>query len=214
MAYCITSGYTEAMTAARDAADTRPLAAAGRRPTRQLMVDTAIALLRERSSAGLTVDAVLQRSGAPRGSVYHHFPGGRDQIVREAVEAAGEHIAGLIDGAENADAVIDRFIDFWRRVLRRSNYLAGCPVVALTVDSGFDRDVEADQVREVFARWQDRVRSVFVADGMPEDRARRLSTLAIAATEGAILLCRAQRSCEPLDDVCAELRNLIAVART
>src|SRR5664279_5652663 len=100
------------------AATAKPPAAARPRPTRQRMVDGALALLRERSSAGVSVDAVLARSGAPRGSVYHHFPGGRDQIIREAVQSAGHHVAGMIEGADSAGAVIDGFARFWEHVLR------------------------------------------------------------------------------------------------
>lgn len=202
------------MASVRSAGDARPRQYPPRRPTRQRMVDAAAALLRERSSAGVTVDAVLERSEAPRGSVYHHFPGGRDQIIREAVQSAGQHIAGLIDDADSAEAVIDGFVGFWERVLRRSDYLAGCPVVALTVDSQPDREAEAGLVRDVFTLWQERLGVVFAADGMTPDRARRLSTLVLAAAEGAILLCRAQRSCAPLNDVGEELRALVASARS
>lgn len=68
---------------------------------------------------GVTVDALLAHSGAPRGSVYHHFPGGRDQIIFEAVRVAGRHIAALIDEPAEHDptAVVRRFPDFWERIL-------------------------------------------------------------------------------------------------
>jgi TetR/AcrR family transcriptional regulator, lmrAB and yxaGH operons repressor len=177
------------------------------------MVDGALALLRERSSAGVSVDAVLARSGAPRGSVYHHFPGGRDQIIREAVQSAGRHVAGMIEGADSAGAVITRFASFWEHVLRESDFLCGCPVVALTVDSEPGRSAEAELVSEVFMLWQARLRAVFTADGIPSYRVARLATLVLAAAEGAILLSRAQRSYEPLQQVCGELHDLVESAR-
>ena len=57
--------------------------------TRARMLDSTALLLRERGVGGVTVDAVLAHSGAPRGSVYHHFPGGRNQLLLEALEASG-----------------------------------------------------------------------------------------------------------------------------
>ena len=63
------------------------------------MLISAAEVLRERGAAGVTIDEVLARSGAPRGSVYYHFPGGRNQILTEALQFAGEAITGLIDEA-------------------------------------------------------------------------------------------------------------------
>jgi TetR/AcrR family transcriptional regulator, lmrAB and yxaGH operons repressor len=181
------------------------------RPTRDRMVDSALALLRERSSAGVTIDAVLAHSGAPRGSVYHHFPGGRDQLVREAVERSGRYVARLIAEADDAPDVVQRFVEFWEQVLTATDYLAGCPVVALTVDAG---EAEQPLVEEIFAEWHTRLLEVFTRHGIDAPRAARLATLTIASTEGAVLLCRAQRSAEPLHAVAAELRLLLNAVPT
>jgi TetR/AcrR family transcriptional regulator, lmrAB and yxaGH operons repressor len=182
------------------------------RPTRDRMVDSAVALLRERSSAGVTIDAVLAHSGAPRGSVYHHFPGGRDQLVREAVERSGRYVARLIAEADGHPGdVVRRFVVFWEQVLTATDYLAGCPVVALTVDAG---EAERPLVEEVFAGWYRGLLEVFTRNGIEAQRAARLATLTIAATEGAILLCRAQRSAEPLHAVATELRLLLDAVPT
>ena len=61
------------------------------------MLDSAVLLLRERGAAGVTVDAVLAHSGAPRGSVYHHFPGGRNELILGALRQAGDYIAVIVD---------------------------------------------------------------------------------------------------------------------
>jgi AcrR family transcriptional regulator len=171
------------------------------------MVESAVELLRERSSAGVTIDAVLARSGAPRGSVYHHFPGGRDQLVREAVEHAGHYVARIVDGSDGSPTdVVTRLVTFWERVLVDTGYTAGCPVVSLTVDAG---ETERSVVQEIFALWHTRLVEVFTRDGLAAERADRLATLVIAASEGAVLLCRAQRSAEPLHAVGDELRLLV-----
>lgn len=180
------------------------------RPTRERMVDSAVVLLRERSSSAVTVDAVLAHSGAPRGSMYHHFPQGREQLVREAVERAGRHVARLIEGADGSPTeVVGKLVEFWEQVLEENAHAAGCPVVALTVEGD-----EAGQlvVQEVFSLWQERLVEAFIRDGVAAGRADRLATLVIAAGEGAVLLCRAHRSAEPLRAVFEELRLVLDVA--
>lgn len=178
------------------------------------MLASAVALLRERSAAGVTVDAVLAHSGAPRGSVYHHFPGGREQLVLEAVGVAGRHVARLIEdpdgpAAPEPAAVVERLLGFWEGVLRDGDHLAGCPVVALTVDGRADQPEVLALVREVFETWHHTLRDVLVRSGIGQARAEGLATLVLAAAEGAVLLSRAQRSNVPLHAVCAELTLLL-----
>src|SRR6185369_771994 len=136
--------------------------------TRQRMVDTAVLLLRERGVAGVTVDAVLARSGAPRGSVYHHFPGGRRELILEAVQRAGDYIAGVVDEAAadgDTQRALRRLIRFWKRTLVDSEYRAGCPVVAVAVDSREDIPQAAEVVRAIFAQWRAKLADLLAADG-------------------------------------------------
>jgi AcrR family transcriptional regulator len=180
--------------------------------TKQRMLDSAVLLLRERGAAGVTVDAVLAHSGAPRGSVYHHFPGGRNELVLGAVRQAGDYITAMVD-ASVADGdvrqTVERLVGFWRRALTRSDYRAGCPVVALAIDSRESIPEAAELVREIFARWRTSLAEVLSANGFPDARAQRLATLIVAAIEGAIILCRARRDLSPLDDVHAEIAPLL-----
>ncbi|MET9230098.1 TetR/AcrR family transcriptional regulator [Lentzea sp. NPDC003310] len=184
----------------------------GRRGTKQRMLDSAVLLLRERGAAGVTVDAVLAHSGAPRGSVYHHFPGGRNELVLGAVRQAGDYIAAMVrDSAAEGDVeqMVDRLVAFWKRALVKTDYRAGCPVAAMAMDS---RDVVPDAgevVREIFARWQASLVDALSGCGFAPDRARRLATLIVSAIEGAIILCRARRDLGPLDDVLAEIAPLL-----
>lgn len=170
----------------------------GRRgQTRQRMLLSAIALLRERGARGVTIDAVLADSGAPRGSVYHHFPEGREQLVREAVAHASDFIGALIsDFADDPSTALERFVDLWAQVLRDSDYRAGCPIVGIAVDA----DVDTDLGERAFRGWADQLTRLYHAQGIAEADAARLASSTIAAVEGAIVLCRVQRSTQPLDD--------------
>ena len=184
----------------------------GRRGTKQRMLDSAVLLLRERGAAGVTVDAVLAHSGAPRGSVYHHFPGGRNEMVLGAVRQAGDYIAAMVDDSAtggDAQQMVHRLVVFWKRVLTKTDYRAGCPVAAMVVD-GRDLVPDAgDVVREIFAQWQASLAGALSAGGFAEQRAQRLATLVVSAIEGAIILCRAHRDLGPLDDVLVEIAPLL-----
>lgn len=187
----------------------------GRRPgqTKPRMLASAITLLRERGAAGVTVDAVLAHSGAPRGSVYHHFPGGRTELLLGATRQAGEFIGAMLDEAARHGAplpALESFVVFWKRALADSDHRAGCPIVALAVDSRQDIPEAAELVAEIFGQWHEKLSALLVADGFPAERAGRLATLAVAAIEGAVILCRARRDSAPLDDVLAELSVLIS----
>jgi AcrR family transcriptional regulator len=176
------------------------------------MVASAIALLRERGAAAVTIDAVLAHSGAPRGSVYHHFPGGRDQLLLTAGHSAAAYITNLIDEAAASNdpiALIERFVDFWKRSLISTEYSAGCPVVSLAVNARDDLPEAAELVRDTFAAWHRHLTAVLTHAGRSQDAAASLATMAICAIEGAILLCRAQCSPEPLDQVAMHLRSAI-----
>jgi AcrR family transcriptional regulator len=180
--------------------------------TKQRMIDSAVTLLRERGAAGITVESVLARSGAPRGSVYHHFPGGRSELILAAARRAGDLIATMIDesvAANDPHAALDRFVQFWKHSLTATDYLAGCPIVALTVDSHQDPPEAAELVRDIFTRWHLGLQNLLAAHGFPAERARRLATLVVSAIEGAVILCRAHRDARPLDDVLAEITPLL-----
>ncbi|MPY77353.1 MAG: TetR family transcriptional regulator [Actinophytocola sp.] len=179
--------------------------------TRQRMVDSAVTLLRERGASGVSIDAVLAHSGAPRGSVYHHFPGGRNELVLSAVRQAGNHIGRQINRRPTVGephVVLDGFVDYWRRTLTDSGYRSGCPVVALAVDNRGELPEAADAVREIFWAWQEKLRELLIEAGLPTERSKRLAKVAVAAVEGAVVLCRAERSTEPLDVVIEELAPL------
>lgn len=180
--------------------------------TKQRMLDSAVLLLRERGAPGVTVDAVLAHSGAPRGSVYHHFPGGRNELIIGALRQAGDYITAIVaESVAEGDAqrMVGRFIRFWKRALTATDYRAGCPLVAVAIDSREHIPEAADLVREIFVRWQASLSDLLVANGFPAERAPRLANLIVSAIEGAIILSRAHRDLTPLDDVLAEITPLL-----
>ncbi|MBJ7328339.1 MAG: TetR/AcrR family transcriptional regulator [Solirubrobacteraceae bacterium] len=181
---------------------------------RQRMIQSAALLFRERGIEGTTFADVLEHSGAPRGSVYHHFRGGKTQLAEESVRWAGEFtLAGTAAVLQEHDpvAAVGIFRRQWSEILRDSDFRAGCPIVAAAVDGEHEPTVR-EIAGEVFADWEQLIADAFAERGVPADRARSMATLLVAAIEGGIVLSRAQRSVKPLERVTAELETVIATA--
>lgn len=179
--------------------------------TRTKMLISAAEVLRERGAAGVTIDEVLARSGAPRGSVYHHFPEGRNQILTEALQFAGEAITGVIDEAVANGGIflVRKFVAFWEELLVESDFAAGCPVVAAAIGSADDEPQLTTVAGGIFRHWRDALTRAFTSDGFEETEASSLAITCIASLEGAVVLCRSTRSVDALRDVAAQLEFLI-----
>ena len=179
--------------------------------TRSRMVLSAAEVLRERGAAGVTIDEVLTRSGAPRGSVYYHFPEGRNQLVTEALRFAGDAITAIIDDEVDHGGIplVRKFVQFWERTLVGSDFTAGCPVVAAAIGSADDDPALTTVAGEIFDRWRGALTRAFMADGFDRADAASLAVTCIASLEGAMMLCRSTRSADPLRDVAQQLEFLI-----
>ena len=178
--------------------------------TREKMVRTAAVLLREHGVAGTTIDRVLAVSGAPRGSVYHHFPGGRAQLMSEAVEFATKSIMELAGAAGEGDPAValDAFVALWREQLVASDYRAGCPVLAVVVDSDPALPELTEQAGEAFGRWQSVLARMLGERGMAATSADRLALQSLCILEGAVAVSRARRGISPLDEAAQAIRTL------
>jgi TetR/AcrR family transcriptional regulator, lmrAB and yxaGH operons repressor len=175
------------------------------------MIRSAVVLMRERGIDGTSFSQVLRRAGAPRGSIYHYFPGGKTQLIEEATRYGGDFIAaGLVTSLEQTDPVasLEIFEQFWRSLLEESEFEGGCPIVAATLAG--DRLPEArEAAAAAFERWQEIVADALVRRGVSEERARSVSALFFAASEGAVIMARAERSLQPLARSYAELRRIL-----
>ncbi|MGA7052913.1 MAG: TetR/AcrR family transcriptional regulator [Mycobacterium sp.] len=190
---------------------TREPAPTKRGDTRKKMLVSAAEVMRERGAAGVTIDEVLARSGAPRGSVYYHFPDGRNQILTEALRYSGDSITAMIDDAAGwgAKALLQEFVEFWVRQLSDGQYSAGCPVVAAAIGSDDDDLKLSTEAGVILGRWCAALTRAFVNDGLDDAGAASLAVTSIAALEGAIVLCRSARSADPLRQVGDQLEFLV-----
>jgi AcrR family transcriptional regulator len=165
------------------------------------MVEGAVRLLATRGVEGTSFAEVLEATDSPRGSVYHHFPGGKPELLHAALDLASERGRSAMEATRGQPAavVIERFLALWRILLERSHLTAGCAVVAVTVAA--DDDELLDHAGTIFRTWTELLTELCATGGMEINAARLLAVTVIAATEGAVALCRAQRSMEPFEDV-------------
>ena len=180
--------------------------------TRQKMIERAAVLLAKKGLQGTSFSEVLETSGAPRGSLYHHFPGGKDELILEAIKLAGARAIAALDATRGqpADQVARQFLSLWRTVLEKSNFGAGCAVAAVTVAT---QSVElTERAAGVFRTWRTRLGELLAAGGVPADRSNALAAALISACEGAVILARAEQSFEPFDLVAREEIERIAAA--
>lgn len=175
---------------------------------RAAMIHSAISLIRRRGVAAVSFADVLNASGAPRGSVYHHFPGGKAQLVTEATEAAGARVTGeltrVLDTPETATALRE-LAETLARGLDRGDYAVGCPIAAAALGNEPDAVAAAGAT---FDTWRDLIAGKLVRDGAAPQRARSVAVLMVSALEGALIVARTERDPAALDTVVEELNIL------
>jgi AcrR family transcriptional regulator len=194
---------------------------AGRGP-RERMVYSAAQLLRRGGVAAVGMREVAAQAHAPRGSLQHYFPGGKEQVVCEAVGWAGQYAAGRVSrflaalNAPSPSALFAAMARQWTDELSATGALAGCPVAAATADSAQAVESTRTAAAEAFACWRRPVTHALAEMGVPQGRASALATLMVSTLEGAILIARAERSPNALTTAARELAPLLdgAVERT
>jgi AcrR family transcriptional regulator len=179
--------------------------------TREKMVASAALLLREEGVARTGFRDVVEHSGTPRGSIAHHFPAGKREMVGEAVRYAGGLASSLMRRkASTPEEAIALIFKMYRRALSDTSYAAGCPVGAVAQEGYNDPELSA-AVREVFDDWR-AVLSEFLTDaGHGDNAAAALADLSIASMQGAIMLSRVDGTTTALDHVEKQLLALVAL---
>jgi TetR/AcrR family transcriptional repressor of lmrAB and yxaGH operons len=172
---------------------------------RERMVASAVNLLARHGLQSTSFSEVLEDSGAPRGSVYHHFPRGKDQMIGSALDAAGDRAIELLDrkAGASAEEIATWFLHIWREVLIRGKFEAGCAVLAVAVAA--DSPELLDQTARVFRTWRRRLAELLEQGGLQAADAARFAAVLVASSEGAVVLARAEQSLEPFDLVAEQL---------
>ncbi|MFF9013443.1 TetR/AcrR family transcriptional regulator [Streptomyces sp. NPDC014870] len=185
-------------------------------PSRERIVAGAADMISRRGLSATSIREMAKHAKAPLGSTYHYFPEGKQQLATEAVRFTGEWVARSLRKELEAGPAegLRAFLALWRKIVVESDFHAGCPVLAVAIE-----EPPADEIppalaaaAEVFEQWENLLAASLREHGAEAEQAAQLATLIVAAVEGTVAMCRAQRSTEPLDRTAEQLEALIAGA--
>jgi AcrR family transcriptional regulator len=170
--------------------------------TRDRIVEAGAELFRRQGYSGTGVKQIVATASAPFGSLYHFFPGGKEELGAEVIRWSGG-IYGLLIGAiyDPAPDVVTGTRDFFAgaaETLRETDYADACPIATVALEVASTSETMRVATAEVFERWITETAEHFVGAGMPAARAQEVATTVLAILEGAFILCRAAKSTEPL----------------
>jgi AcrR family transcriptional regulator len=172
-------------------------------PTRDRIVETSAELFRRQGFTGTGVKQIVTEASAPFGSLYHFFPGGKEQLGEEVIRWSGGIYGELIDvffvpGADPATATRD-FFAAAAATLEETDYADACPIATVALEVSSTSETMRRACAEVFNGWIDRATERLVEAGLARGRARALVISMLSSLEGAFVLARALRSTEPLE---------------
>ncbi|MFG6195368.1 TetR/AcrR family transcriptional regulator [Nonomuraea sp. JJY05] len=166
------------------------------------LVESMLELIQARGYSGTGLNTVVEHARAPKGSLYFHFPEGKEALGEKAVELAADRFRALVVGSAlepgSPGDVVRRVIDVLGGMLTDSDFQLGCPVSVVTLEMGAQSERLRDACANAFGSWIDPMAEYLAAQGRPASAARTLATAVVSTVEGAMILSRAQRSTEPL----------------
>ena len=197
--------------------------------TRQKMIAGAADLIRRRGVNATSLRNVVNHTGTPRGSLAFHFPGGKLELVGEAIALADREVSIPLTHlmAEQGPVLgLRTFINGWKSILETTQFEAGCTVLSVAIEPYTDDGKSSaseeelkdaanqllEQAHQVFQGWQKILAKALRDGGVPQTRAKRLAALCVASIEGTVAMCRAAKSTQALVRTGVELEALLESA--
>jgi|SRR5947209_3886677 len=177
------------------------------------MIGSALELFSAHGYSGTGFRDVISHSGAPRGSIYHHFPRGKTELAEEVIRRNSANFVAHIENLRPTDpiAVLHAYVEWSRRLLEASGCRAGCAVAAVVLEA-HDGPELFEMASAGWSAMADGLAAMLRASGVPRQRASGLGTLTVASLQGALVVCRAARDIGPLDAVERELDHTLRAA--
>ncbi|MCA9968809.1 MAG: TetR/AcrR family transcriptional regulator [Anaerolineales bacterium] len=180
---------------------------------REQIIQTTCQLIELQGYHATGLNQIIAESGAPKGSLYHYFPEGKDELVEEAIDHTSRLIAGRLRAAMAATAdpaaAIPAFLQQLAHHVQASGFQAGGPITAVAIEAASTNPRLNAACRRAYRSWQAVVEQKLLASGCEAVRARRRAGVVIALIEGAIILSRSERNVAPLLDAATELAGLL-----
>jgi len=173
----------------------------------------AVKLFRQQGFHGTALHDILAAGGSPRGSLYFHFPGGKEEIGEAALTLAGEAvrqgIAQAAEASESAETFVTRVARSMAADLEKSDYRDGCPIATTALETSAQSEVLGQATRTAFRKWEAEIKRGLERFGMESEDADLVATAVLSQLEGALLLARTYRSPEPLQRAEQALKLLV-----
>ena len=187
------------------------------RKHRDAILASAVRLFRQQGYAATGLAEILSDSGAPKGSLYHYFPGGKADIGAEAVALAGAKVAGTLEAlaaeVEDAGELMARYLGLMAGWMAESGFRDGSPITTTLLETVPGNEAIRAAGVAAFESWAGTIARVARESGIAPERAETLARFAIMALEGALIQCRVAGDETPLVEAASELRALFDAAR-
>ena len=181
--------------------------------TRDRLIDAMVRALQRRGLHGVGLNELLADAGAPKGVLYHHFPGGKVELAVAAIHSVVARIAASLDRVVEARGDPIPLLRQWlmgaQRQLEASGFEHGCPLATVALESTGDDAQLRHALAEAFATLRDRLGQALAAAGLTPERARAMSALVVAAYEGALMQARVAGDARPMQDAADTLLTLL-----
>lgn len=184
-----------------------------RTDTRQRMLETAAALFHTQGYHATGLNQLVSVGGAPKGSLYFHFPGGKEQLAAEALELSATRLCdalrAVLAAADTPAAAVEAIVDLLAQNLVDLDFRGGCPLSTVALDAAAVSEPIRKACADGYASWTGAIAEALARHGADAETAERLATVALAGIEGGLLLARTMRDVAPLRAVAAHLRTTI-----
>jgi TetR/AcrR family transcriptional repressor of lmrAB and yxaGH operons len=183
-------------------------------PTRERLIAAMVDALRRRGLHGIGLTEILQAAGAPKGVLYHHFPGGKTELAVAAIDATVTQIdlalQRLLQRKASPVEALRQWLDAAGQQLQRSGYQSGCPLATVALESTAEDTALREALARGFATLRRRLAEVLMQAGVAGARASGLAALLVAAYEGGLMQARVAGDAQPLRDTTATLLAIVA----
>jgi TetR/AcrR family transcriptional regulator, lmrAB and yxaGH operons repressor len=184
--------------------------------TRDRLISAMLGALRTRGYHGVGLNEVLATAGAPKGVLYHHFPGGKAELAVAAIDAVVTRLSAELDSllARHGDPVLalDAWMKSAQKMLEKSGFDRGCPLATVALETTSEDEALRHALAQGFAAMRARLKQVLEQSGMAAASARACAALIVSAYEGALLQARVAGSAQVMRDTSQALMAMVRLS--
>ena len=171
--------------------------------TKERIVGVSAQMFRRQGYEGTGLKQIVAAAKAPFGSLYHFFPGGKEQLGAEVIRVSGGEFArmgnAILDAAPDIISGLRYLFDGAAQTLRGTDYADACPIATVALEVSSTSEPMRQAAAEVFEGWIDDLQHRFVTAGIAADRSRQLAIATLSLLEGAFIFSRAMRTTQPVE---------------